>query len=57
MTATFKIYLCGALLIVAALSGVKLPSLSQVRSVNPIAESWNRMADVLKQAENSAEGR
>jgi hypothetical protein len=57
MTATLKLYLCGALLTVAALSGVKLPSLSQVRAVNPVAESWARMADVLKQAENSAEGR
>jgi hypothetical protein len=57
MTATSKLYLCAGLLIVAALSGVKLPSLSQARSVNPVAESWNRMADVLKQAENSAEGR
>jgi len=57
MTATAKLYLCGALLIVAALSGIKRPSLSQVRSANPVAESWNRMADVLKQAENIAEGR
>lgn len=57
MTASAKLYLCAALLAIAALSGVKLPGISQIRSANPVAESWGRMSDVLKQAKNSAEGR
>ena len=57
MTASFKLYLCAGLLLIALASGVKLPSLDQVRAANPITASWERMNAVLRQAQNSAEGR
>ena len=57
MTASFKLYLCGALVLAALASGVKLPSLNQVRAANPITTSWERMTSVLRQAQSSAEGR
>lgn len=55
MTTAFKLYLCAGLVLVGLASGVKLPSLSQVRSMNPITESWNRMTEALKQAERAAQ--
>jgi len=57
MTASAKLYLCAGLVLVALASGVKLPSLSQVRAANPIMTSWERMNAVLGQAQSSAEGR
>ena len=57
MTASFKLYLCAGLVLIALASGVKLPSISQVRAANPITASWERMNAVLRQAQNSAESR
>jgi Tfp pilus assembly protein FimT len=57
MTNAFKFYLCGALVLVALASGVKLPSLSQVRAANPITTSWGRINAVLRQAEEVANGK
>lgn len=57
MTASFKLYLCAGLVLIALASGVKLPSLDQVRAANPITTSWERMNTVLRQAQSSAEDR
>ena len=57
MTATFKLYLCAGLVLIALASGVKFPSLSQVRAANPITTSWERMNAVLSQAQRAAEGK
>ena len=55
MTASFKLYLCAGLVLIALASGVKIPSLSQVRAANPITTSWERMNVVLRQAEQVAQ--
>jgi len=57
MTATFKLYLCAGLVLIALASGVKLPSLDQVRAANPITTSWGRINAVLRQAEEVANGK
>ena len=57
MTASAKLYLCAGLVLIALASGVKLPSLDQVRAANPITTSWERMNAVLSQAQRAAEGK